>query len=126
VSVEFTDGSQGHLDLTLSVRMDWHEGFHVYGARGSVIGRSFQPWYRRATEVECFSAQDRTYHRPLGEDADFWRRQVEGFAAAVLGRAPPAGAGVDDGVAAMLVIDAIERSVQTGGAVTVEPNLGPA
>ena len=124
--VEFADGSLGHLDLTIPIHMDWHEGFHVYGERGSVVGRSFQPWYRRASEVECFSAKDRRYHRPLGADADFWRRQVEGFADAVLTRAPQAGAGVDDGLAAMRVLDAIERSVQTGGAVAVEPTLEPA
>ena len=124
--VEFADGSLGHLDLTIPVHMDWHEGLHVYGERGSVVGRSFQPWYRRASEVECFSAKDRRYHRPLGADADFWRRQVEGFADAVLTRAPQAGAGVDDGLAAMRVLDAIERSVQTGGAVAVEPTLEPA
>jgi predicted dehydrogenase len=121
--VEFADGSLGHLDLTIPVHMDWHEGFHVYGERGSVVGRSFQPWYRRASEVECFSAKDRRYHRPLGADADFWRRQVEGFADAVLTRAPQVGAGVDDGLAAMRVLDAIDRSVQTGGAVAVEPTL---
>ena len=124
--VEFADGSLGHLDLTIPIHMDWHEGFHVYGERGSVVGRSFQPWYRRASEVECFSAKDRRYHRPLGADADFWRRQVEGFADAVLTRAAQAGAGVDDGLAAMRVLEAIERSVQTGGAVAVEPSLEPA
>ena len=124
--VEFSDGSLGHLDLTMPVRMDWHEGFHVYGERGSVVGRSFQPWYRRASEVECFSAKDGRYHRPLGADADFWRRQVEGFADAVLGRAPQVGAGVDDGVAAMRVIDAIDRSAQTGGEVAVGTSLEPA
>ena len=80
VSVEFADGSIGHLDLTISVQMDWHEGFHIYGEHGSVTAKSFLPWYRRASEVECFSARDRQYHRPLGEDAHFWRRQVEGFA----------------------------------------------
>jgi predicted dehydrogenase len=124
--VEFGDGSIGHLDLTVAVRMDWHEGFHVYGERGSVVAKSFQPWYRRATEVECFSGDDRQYHRPLGEDADFWRRQVEGFADSVLGGAPQVGAGVDDGLAAMCVLDAIERSVQTGGAVAVDPSVATA
>ena len=124
--VEFADGSIGHLDLTVAVQMDWHEGFHVYGERGSVVGKSFQPWYRRASEVECFSAEDRTYHRPLGEDADFWRRQVEGFAETILTGAPQLGASVDDGLAALLVIDAIERSIHTGRAVPIDPSLAPA
>ena len=33
VATEFADGSVGHLDLTMAVRMDWHEGFQVYGQR---------------------------------------------------------------------------------------------
>ena len=31
VATEFADGSVGHLDLTMVVRMDWHEGFQVSG-----------------------------------------------------------------------------------------------
>src|SRR3954469_6438125 len=33
VAVEFADGSLGHLDLTTSVQMDWHEGFQIYGEK---------------------------------------------------------------------------------------------
>jgi predicted dehydrogenase len=102
--------------------MDWHEGFQIYGDHGSVVAKSFQPWYLRASEVECFSAKDREYHRPLGEDAHFWRRQVEGFADTVLAGAPQLGADVDDGLAAMRVIDAIERSVETGETVALHAN----
>jgi predicted dehydrogenase len=119
VACDFASGAAGHLDLTMSVRMDWHEGFQVYGDGGSVLGRSFQPWYRRASEVECFSAADRAYHRPLGEDADFFRRQVEAFARTVLDGAPPTGATAADGLAALQVMEAIERSVATGGPVDV-------
>jgi predicted dehydrogenase len=119
VACDFAGGATGHLDLTMSVRMDWHEGFQVYGSRGSVLGRTFQPWYLRASEVECFSAADRAYHRPLGEDADFFRRQVEGFARAVLDDTPPEGATAADGLAALEVIEAIERSVATGSPADV-------
>jgi len=124
--LDFDDGTAGHLDLTMSVHMDWHEGFHIYGERGSVVGRSFLPWYHRSSEVECFSARDREYRRPLGEDANFWRRQVEGFADTVLGGAPQLGADVEDGLAAMRVMDAIERSVETGRTVSVDHASVPA
>jgi predicted dehydrogenase len=120
VACDFADGSAGHLDLTMGVRMDWHEGFQLYGEHGSVIGRSFQPWYLRATEVECFSAADRQYHRPLGEDGHFFRRQVEGFARTILDGEPQQGATAADGLAALRVIEAIERSVELGGQVDVE------
>ena len=31
VDVAFASGALGHLDLTVAVRMDWHEGFQIYG-----------------------------------------------------------------------------------------------
>ena len=63
--VGFADGSVGHLDLTIKVRMDWHEGFQVYGEHGSVVGRTYNPWYYKSSDVECFSEKDGTYRRPL-------------------------------------------------------------
>jgi predicted dehydrogenase len=119
VACEFADGSAGHLDLTMGVRMDWYEGFSVYGEHGSVLGRSFQPWYLRSAEVECFSARDGQYHRPLAEDGHFFRRQVEGFAGTIIDGTPQEGATAADGLAACRVMDAIERSLAAGAAVDV-------
>ncbi|RVD37616.1 Gfo/Idh/MocA family oxidoreductase, partial [Mesorhizobium sp. M4A.F.Ca.ET.020.02.1.1] len=31
VETEFANGALGHLDLTVALRMDWHEGFQLYG-----------------------------------------------------------------------------------------------
>jgi predicted dehydrogenase len=114
ISTEFADGSIGHLDLTMSVRMDWFEGFHVYGEHGSVVARAFQPWYLRAAEVECFSDADRSYRRPLGADSHFFRRQVEGFAATILDGVPQLGANAEDGLAAIRALTAIDRSLSSG------------
>jgi len=126
VQLELASGAVGHLDLTMSVQMDWHEGFHVYGEHGSVVAKSFLPWYLRTSEVECFSARDRRYHRPLGADSHFFRRQVEGFAAAILDGAPMRGATADDGVAALRVMAAIEQSVESGATVSVAREPAPA
>jgi predicted dehydrogenase len=124
VSTQFAGGSIGHLDLTVPVRMDWHEGFHVYGEHGSVVARSFQPWYLRSSEVECFSDRDRAYQRPLGADGHTFRRQLEGFAETILDGVPQAGAGAEDGLATARVLAAIERSLTTGE--TVAPGDPPA
>ena len=35
VDVEYANGAIGHLDLTVAVRMGWHEGFQIYGQNGS-------------------------------------------------------------------------------------------
>ena len=111
---EFTDGSAGHLDLTIAVRMDWHEGFQVYGEYGSVIGKTYNPWYLKSSDVECFTTRDGQYHRPLGEDAHFFRLQVEGFADRVLRGVRTLGADVDDGLAAVRGLVALARSAESG------------
>jgi predicted dehydrogenase len=126
VGCDFADGAAGHLDLTIAVRMDWHEGFAVYGEHGSVLGKTFQPWYLRSSEVECFSTRDGRYHRPLAPDGHFWRRQAEGFAAAVLDGAPQHGATAADGLADLQVMTAIERSVAQGAPVAVDALPDPA
>jgi predicted dehydrogenase len=112
--VDFAGGSLGQLDLTIAVRMDFHEGFQVYGEHGSVLGRTYLPWFFKSSDVECFSARDGQYHRPLGADAHFYKLQVEGLADTVLRGAPQQGAGVEDGVEAVRALAAIARSVQSG------------
>ena len=114
VSVDFADGSLGHLDLTIAVRGDFEEGFQIYGEHGSVKGLVYLPWFHKASTVECFSTKDRQFRRPLGEDAFSYKLQIEGFADTILHGLPQLGAGVDDGTAAMRAMVAIARSAQTG------------
>jgi predicted dehydrogenase len=124
VATEFADGSVGHLDLTMAVRMDWHEGFQVYGEYGSVLGKIYNPWYLRSSEVECFSERDGQYHRVLGADAHFYKLQIEGFADTILDDAPMRGATVEDGVAAVRTLVAISRSAETSEWVHVSNVTG--
>ena len=84
VEVEFANGAQGHLDLTVAVRMDYFEGFQIYGEHGSAVGKIYLPWFLKSADVECFSTRDAQYHRPLGADAHFYRRQLEAFADTIL------------------------------------------
>ncbi|PYV42440.1 MAG: oxidoreductase [Acidobacteria bacterium] len=114
VEIDFANGCLGHLDLTIAVRGDFEEAFQVYGEKGSVYGKCYLPWYHKSSSVECFSVKDGQFHRPLGEDAYTYKRQVEGFADTILKGAPLHGAGIDDGVAAMRALVAIARSVESG------------
>jgi len=124
VSVDYADGSLGHLDLTIAVRGDFEEGFYAYGENGSVRGKVFLPWFHKAALVECFSMRDRQFRRPLGEDAHTYRRQIESFADTILHGAPRQGAGIDDGVAAMRAMVAIARSVETGESIALADVTG--
>jgi predicted dehydrogenase len=124
VEADFAEGALGHLDLTIAVRGDFEEGFQIYGEEGSVKGRVHLPWFHKSSEVECFSTRDRQFHRPLGEDAHTYKLQVEGFADTILHGAPQAGAGIDDGVAAMRAMVAISRSVETGEKIKLVDCMG--
>ncbi len=124
VEAHFASGCLGHLDMLVPARGDFEEGFQVYGAGGSVSGRLYLPWYHRAGVVECFSARDGQYRRPLGEDAYTYKLQIEAFAATILDGAPQRGAGIDDGVAAMRAMAAIARSAESGAYVALDGVTG--
>jgi predicted dehydrogenase len=124
VDVEFANGAIGHLDLTVAVRMGWHEGFQIYGQNGSIVGTTSNPWYFRTSEVDIFRDRDGSSYRPLGADGHFYRRQVEGFADTILNGAPMTGADIDDGLASVRGMLAISRSVQTGESVALDRVTG--
>jgi predicted dehydrogenase len=122
--VDLADGSIGHLDLTVTVRGDFEEGFRVYGENGSVKGRLHLPWYHKSGDVECFSIKDDVFRRPLGQDAYSYKLQIEGFADAILHGKPLMGAGIDDGVAAVRALVALSRSTATGERVNLADATG--
>jgi predicted dehydrogenase len=117
VDTEFANGALGHLDLTVAVRMDWHEGFQLYGEHGSVIAKTYNPWYYKSSDVEIFHEKDATTRRPLGADGHFYRRQVEAFADVILHDVPMTAANVYDGIESVRAMVAIARSAESGKAV---------
>ena len=124
VDVEFASGALGHLDLTVAVRMDWHEGFQIYGENGSILGKTYNPWYYKSSEVDIFHESDGSTHRILGADGHFYRRQLEGFANTILNGVPQTGATIDDGIASVRGMVAIARSVETGNRVALADVTG--
>lgn len=124
VDTAFQNGALGHLDLTVAVRMDWHEGFQVYGEHGSVIGKTYNPWLFKSSEVECFSEKDGVYHRPIASDGHFYRRQLEAFVDAILNEQPVPGTTIDEGVDVVRGMIAIARSVETGDWVALNETAG--
>jgi predicted dehydrogenase len=114
VDTAFANGALGHLDLTVAVRMDWHEGFQVYGEHGSIVGKTYNPWLFKTSDVDIFREATATTTRVLGADGHFYRRQLEGFAATILDGAPMIGANIDDGIASVRGMVAVAESVRTG------------
>lgn len=124
VDVEFASGALGHLDLTVAVRMDWHEGFQIYGKNGSVLGKTFNPWYYKTSEVDIFRESDGSTHRVLGADGHFYRRQLEGFADVIVDGTLQVGATIHDGIASVRGMVAIARSVESGTWVSLADVTG--
>lgn len=124
VDVEFASGALGHLDLTVAVRMDWHEGFQIYGQNGSVTGKTYNPWFFKTSDVDIFCERRGLSYRVLGPDGHFYRRQLEGFAASILNDAPLSGAGIEDGVASVRAMLAIARSAAEGRKVRLDEVSG--
>jgi predicted dehydrogenase len=86
----------------------------LYASEGSIIGKTYLPWYLKSSDVEVFTHNDQTYHRPLGADGHSYKRQIEGFVAAIRGESQR-GATIADGRAAVQVLSAMTLSAANNG-----------
>jgi predicted dehydrogenase len=118
------DGTVGDVELTVYVESDWSEGFDVFGERGSVSVRMPNPFFLRPSVVRVFNGGTASWHEPIFPDGDPYLRQLDSFAASVLDGAPVT-ADVNDGIAALELIEAVAASVSAGGtSVDLEPARG--
>jgi predicted dehydrogenase len=124
IDVTFASGAFGHLDLTVAVRMDWHEGFQMYGENGSILAKTYNPWLYKTSDVDIFHESTGTTTRVLGADGHFYRRQLEGFARSILDGEPMQGANIDDGLASVRAMVAIAQSVRSGRPVKLADVTG--
>ena len=101
----------------------WAQDFHIprkygfaqiYGENGSVLGKTYNPWYYKSSEVDIFRESDGATHRVLGADGHFYRRQLEGFADTILNGVPQSGADIEDGIASVRAMVAIAQSAREG------------
>ncbi len=120
VDTEFTSGCMGHLHLQVVVQMDWSEGFEVHGEQGDVMGKIYNPWYFKSSEVRCFASGEETYKEPLNHKAHFFQNQLESFSSSILQNTPPIGATISDGIAVLKVMLAIKESIALGQQVHLD------
>ena len=113
--LRLADGTVGHFELTVYVESEWSEGLEVFGEHGSVSVATPNPFYLRPSRVRVFQAETRAWREPIFDDGDPYLRQLDAFAASVLDGAP-VRADVDDGIAALELIEAIAASAASGGA----------
>ncbi len=111
--IEFAHGGAGHFELTVKVNADWSEGYVVYGEHGSIHAKTFLPFYYRSSDVRAFDARTQQWHTPLGAHSNPYKNQIEAFARAVLND-EPVNPDAYEGLAAVQMIEAVERSVAEG------------
>jgi len=111
VDIEFQNGTVGHLDLTIKIRGDWHEGFQVYGENGSVFAKTPNPWFYKSSEVECYWEPAQEYYRPLAADGFSYRLQLEHFTDVILNGRSPMGTNLAEGMEITKTMIAIKRSI---------------
>lgn len=115
IDCNFASGAIGTLDLTVAIAQKWHEGCEIYGTGGTVYAKTFNPWEFRSSVVECYDRETDISSTPAAYDGQFYRRELEGFAASILNDAPCTGAAAEDGILVMRALVATYQSVQAGG-----------
>ena len=78
-----------------------------------MLGKTYNPWYYKSSEVDIFKESDGETHRVLGADGHFYRRQMEGFADTILNGTPQSGADIEDGIASVRAMVAIAESARS-------------
>lgn len=111
--IDLAEGGLGHFELTVPVCRDWDEGFELYGEHGSVSIRTPFGFFMQPSEVRGFDGRRGEWRVPLLGDSNPWERQLESFAVAIRTNGPTSP-DAEDGLAAVELIEATARSVQTG------------
>lgn len=109
VLLRYADGASGTLDLTISAKMDWFEGFHVFGVGGSVTADMKFPFFLQPANIRITDSNSREVRSPLFPDSDAYKRQIEAFAHSIETNTPVSPNEID-GLACQQILDAIERS----------------
>jgi predicted dehydrogenase len=114
--LRLADGGVGSFELTVYIHGNWSEGARAFGERGSLEVEVPNPFFLRPSRVRVFDAETRLSHEPLFAEGDAYLRQLDAFVASVLDGAP-VRADVEDGIAALEVVEAVAASASANGAL---------
>lgn len=113
-TVGLASGGLGSFEMTVDVHGDWSEGIELCGERGFIRTTTFQPFWKRASEVEVYLEDLNVSLSPHPADTNAFKLQIEDFASAIA-----AGSGETptpaDGVAVVRIIHAATASASAGG-----------
>jgi predicted dehydrogenase len=112
--VGLASGGVGSFEMTVDVHGDWAEGIELAGERGFIRTSTFQPFWKRASEVEVYLEEEGYSMRPHPADTNAFKLQLEDFAEAITqgGHENPSPA---DGVFVVRMIAAAVASAAADG-----------
>ena len=116
VLVTLASGAVGTIGIAVDVPGDGAEGIEVFGSAGQLRVDTHFPFFRRASDVWAYNADEGAATVPVFADTDPYERQAEAFARAVRGqgRAEP---DARDGLEAVRLIAVVAEAAATGAEV---------
>ncbi len=112
--LEFEKGGRGHFELTVKVNADIAEGYIVHGKNGSVEVELGLPFYNRPANIKIFNARRQVRTQQLGVFSNPYARQLDAFDETIRNNANPVP-NVRDGLASVLLLEAVAASIACGG-----------
>ena len=128
--VQLRNGGVGTADLTINSHGEGSEGMSVRCSKGTLEVRTYMPFANRASEVRVYEDNTGEVARPVLGYANCFEWQLRAFAAwaasggkdqedkAVASWGTAAGA--PDGLAAVRLLDAVARSVESGEEIVLD------
>jgi len=113
--VGLASGGVGSFEMTVDVHGDWAEGLELAGEHGFIRTSTFQPFWKRASEVEVYLEETGESMRPHPTDTNAFKLQLEDFATSIAdggGESPSP----EDGVFVVRMIAAAVESATADGA----------
>lgn len=128
--VQLDNGGVGTADLTVNSHGEGSEGMSVRCSKGTLEMRTYTPFAHRASEVRVYEDNTGEVARPVLGYANAFERQLRAFAAwAASGGKDQedkvvaswgTAAGAHDGLAAVRLLDAVARSVESGEEIVLD------
>ncbi len=107
-------GANLQLDLTIAIQEDWSEGFIVYGSKGTVSAKIYNPWYHKTAEVFCYSLRSKGRFQPVDNKSNCFQLQLENVVSSIRNETQQIGTNLDEAMIGLKTLLAIKQSAETG------------
>ncbi|GAB3601675.1 Gfo/Idh/MocA family protein [Microbacterium tumbae] len=115
--VGLASGGVGSFEMTVDVHGDWSEGLELAGEKGFIRTSTFQPFWKRASEVEVYLEETGESLRPHPTDTNAFKLQLEDFAEAIVQDIAESPSPADGVFVVRMIAAAVESATSDGARV---------